>query len=98
MSAEPRGSFSFIIPFDHIFGFGDYNKVIYNVKHSLSLTRNAVDNEAIHHANGVADGKINLTEITWKVPHIKPDTVKLMELRSIIESKQTIPIAYSCKN
>jgi hypothetical protein len=97
MSAEPRGSFSFIIPFDHIFGFGDYNKVIYNVKHSLSLTRNAVGNEAIYHANGVADGKINLTEITWKVPHIKPDTVKLMELRSVIESKQTIPIAYPAR-
>jgi hypothetical protein len=94
MSADPRGSFSFIIPFDHIFGFGDYNKVIYNVKHSLLLTRNSSDNPAIYHANGVADGKINLAEITWKVPHIKPDTVKLMELRGIIESKQTIPIAF----
>ena len=97
MSANPRGSFSFIIPFDHIFGFGSYNKVIYNVKHSLILTRNSSDNQAIYHANAVNDGKINLTEITWKVPHIKPETVKLMELRSIIESKKTIPVAFPAR-
>ena len=75
MSAEPRGSFSFIIPFNHMFGFGDYNKVIYSVKHSLSLTRNSTDTLAIHRANGVADGKINLTNITWRVPHITVETV-----------------------
>ena len=94
MSADPRGSFSFIIPFNHIFGFSEYNKVIYNTKHSLTLTRTSSDNQAIYHANGVADGKINLTEIRWRVPHIKPDTVQLMELRRIIENKQTIPVAF----
>src|SRR5206468_10769437 len=26
MSAQPRGSFSFLIPFDHVFGFACYNK------------------------------------------------------------------------
>ncbi len=57
MSANPRGSFSFVIPFDHIFGFGEYNKVIYGVKHSLTLTRKTSDNLAIHRANGVLDGK-----------------------------------------
>lgn len=97
MSANPRGSFSFIIPFDHIFGFGEYNKVIYNIKHSLLLTRNSSDSQAIYHANGVTDGKINLTEITWKVPHIKPDTVKLAELRDIIERKQSIPVAFPAR-
>ena len=74
MSANPRGSFSFIIPFNHMFGFGDYNKVIHSVKHSLTLTRNSTDNLAIHRANGVADGKINLTNITWRVPHITVET------------------------
>jgi len=63
MSANPRGSFSFIIPFDHMFGFGDYNKVLYNIKHSLILTRDISDNQAIHRANAPVDGKINLTEI-----------------------------------
>ena len=97
MSADPRGSFSFIIPFDHMFGFADYNKVIHNVKHSLTLTRHSTDNLAIHKANGVADGKINLTNITWKVPHITVETQIKMGLWNIIESKQTIPIAFPAR-
>ena len=55
------------------------------------------DNLAIHRAAGVADGKVNLTNITWKVPHVRPETVKLMELRSIIESKQSIPVAFTAR-
>ena len=64
-SANPRGSFSFSIPFEHIFGFGSYNKVIYGMKHSLVLTRSTSSNLAIHRAANVADGKINLTHISW---------------------------------
>ena len=97
MDANPKGSFSFAIPFKHMFGFGDYNKVMYNVKHVLTLTRMTSDNLAIHRAAGVADGKVNLTNITWKVPHVRPETVKLMELRSIIESKQSIPVAFTAR-
>ena len=55
------------------------------------------DNLAIHRAAGVADGKVNLTNITWKVPHVRPETVKLMELRGIIESKQSIPVAFTAR-
>ena len=52
MSANPRGSFSFVIPFEHIFGFAEYDKVLYGVKHTLTLTRNISDNLCIHRANG----------------------------------------------
>ena len=97
MSSDPRGHFSFIIPFDHIFGFGLYNKVIYGVKHSLSLTRNTNDNLAIHRANGVADGKISLSNITWRVPHVKPETVSLEKLRQAIVNKQSIPVAFPAR-
>jgi hypothetical protein len=97
MSANPPGIFSFIIPFDHIFGFGDYKKVIWNVKYSLLLTRNSTDNQPIHRANGVAEGKINLTDISWEVPHTKPDTVNVVALRAIIESKQTIPVYFPAR-
>ena len=61
MSVDPRGTFSFVIPFEHIFGFAEYDKVIYGVKHTLSLLRNGSDIQAIHRANGVPDGKIKLT-------------------------------------
>ena len=44
----PIGSFSFRIPLKHIFGFcEDYDKVVYGLKHNLTLTRNN-DNDAIY--------------------------------------------------
>jgi hypothetical protein len=97
MDADPRGSFSFVIPFKHMFGFGDYNKVMFNLKHVLTLTRITSDNLAIHHAANVDNGKIVLSNITWKVPHVKPEAVRLFNLRSIIESKQSIPVAFSAR-
>ena len=97
MSSNPTGSFSFLIPFDHIFGFGSYSKVIYNIKHSLKFTRKSNDTLAIHRANGVTPGKVKLTSITWRVPQVKPELTKLMELRDIIESKQTIPVGFQAR-
>src|SRR6478609_5951332 len=97
MTADPRGTFSFLIPFDHIFGFGSYSKVIYNVKHSLKFTRKSSDNQAIHRTNGVQDGKIRLTSIAWRVPQVKLELTKLMELRGIIESKEIIPVGFQAR-
>jgi len=72
--------------------------VIYNVKHVLTLTRDVTDNQAIHRGQGVAsNGKINLTNISWRVPHVKPEITKIMELRNIIEKKQTIPVAFPAR-
>jgi len=96
-SSNPRGNFSFSIPFEHIFGFGSYNKVIYGMKHSLVLTRSTSSNLAIHRAANVADGKINLTHISWKVPHVKTEPVTSMRLKDIILSKQHIPVAFSAR-
>jgi len=97
MSAEPLGSFSFLIPFDHMFGFGEYKKVIYNVKHELTLTRMSTDKEAIYRANTVPDGKINLTSITWRVPHVKLDRVATEKFRDIILRKKVIPVAFPAR-
>ena len=42
-----KGEFSFRIPLKHIFGFcEDYDKILYGLKHTLTLTRNN-DNDAI---------------------------------------------------
>ena len=47
VNANPIGTFSFKIPLKHIFGFcEDYDKVVYGLKHNLTLTRNN-DNDAI---------------------------------------------------
>ena len=47
LNSNPVGSFSFRIPLKHIFGFcEDYDKVVYGLKHNLTLTRND-DNDII---------------------------------------------------
>ena len=97
-NSNPNGHFSFLIPFDHIFGFGSYNKVIYNIKHTLKFTRKSTDNLAIHKANGVQNGKIKLTSITWRVPEVKLELSKLLDVRNVIESKHPISVGFQARN
>ena len=99
-NSRPRGSFSFRIPLKHIFGFcGDYDKVVYGLKHNLTLMRND-DNEAIFRgANNAAGnpldaGKIVLSKLSWFMPHVTPADKDKLELYKIIERKQKIPVGY----
>ena len=102
VNADPRGTFSFKIPLKHIFGFcGDYDKVVYGLKHNLTLTRNN-DNDAIFKTANVdgggndvvADGKIILSKVSWFMPHVTPADKDKMELYKIIERKEKIPVGY----
>ena len=99
-NSDPRGTFSFKIPLKHIFGFcEDYDKVVYGLKHNLTLTRN-YDNDAIFRpandvgGNAVANGKIILSKISWFMPHVTPADKDKMELYKIIERKEKIPVGY----
>ena len=98
--SRPRGSFSFRIPLKHIFGFcEDYDKVVYGLKHNLTLTRND-DNDAIYRgANAAAGGnlavgKVVLSKISWFMPHVTPADKDKMELYKIIERKEKILVGY----
>ena len=100
VNSDPRGTFSFKIPLKHIFGFcEDYDKVVYGLKHNLTLTRND-DNDAIFRAandaagNAVAVGKIILSKISWFMPHVTPADKDKMELYKIIERKENLPVGY----
>ena len=102
-NSNPRGSFSFRIPLKHIFGFcEDYDKVVYGLKHNLTLTRND-DNNAIYKTNAqagnpaadtVVNGKVILSKISWFMPHVTPADKDKMELYKIIERKEKIPVGY----
>ena len=99
----PVGSFNFRIPLKHIFGFcEDYDKVVYGLKHNLTLTRN-FDNDAIYKngatvgdpaADVYADGKVILDKIFWFMPHVTPADEDKMKLYKIIERKEKIPVGY----
>ena len=102
VKSQPRGSFSFRIPLKYIFGFcEDYDKVVYGLKHNLTLTRDN-DNNAIFKSDAVdgggndvvADGKVILSKISWFMPHVTPADKDKMELYKIIERKEKIPVGY----
>ena len=101
VNANPKGSFSFKIPLKHIFGFcEDYDKVVYGLKHNLTLTRND-DNDAIFKSdqnnaagNPYDDGKVILSKISWFMPHVTPADKDKMELYKIIERKEKISVGY----
>ena len=96
VNSNPKGSFSFKIPVKHIFGFcEDYDKIVYGLKHNLTLTRND-DNDAIFKSEAVdgggnpvvVDGKVILSKISWFMPHVTPADKDKMELYKIIERKE----------
>ena len=101
VNSNPKGSFSFKIPLKHIFGFcEDYDKVVYGLKHNLTLTRND-DNDAIFKSdqndaagNPYANGKVILSKVSWFMPHVTPADKDKMELYKIIERKEKIPVGY----
>ena len=97
-SSDPVGTFR--IPLKHIFGFcEDYDKIVYGLKHNLTLTRNN-NNDAIYRNNNdtagaaMVDGRVILTEISWFMPHVTPADQYKMELYKIIERKEKIPVGY----
>ena len=98
--SDPVGTFSFRIPLKHIFGFcEDYNKIVYGLKHNLTLTRNNNDDAIYRNGDDTAgaamgDGRVILTEISWFMPHVTPADQYKMELYKIIERKEKIPVGY----
>ena len=92
--SDPKGTFSFRIPLKHIFGFcEDYNKIVYGMKQTLTLTRDN-DNNSIFRANAVDAGKVRLDKISWYMPHVTPADGEKMELYKIIEKKEKLPVGY----
>ena len=96
------GKFSFRIPLKHIFGFcEDYDKIVYGLKHTLTLTRDN-DNTAIFKFvdddgagnDRLAFGRVNLDKIIWFMPHVTPADEDKMKLYKIIERKEKIPVGY----
>ena len=103
LNSDPVGTFSFKIPLKYIFGFcEDYDKIVYGLKHTLTLTRNN-DNDAIFKSDQqagnpavdiVVDGVVTITKISWFMPHVTPADKDKMELYKIIERKEKIPVGY----
>ena len=96
---DNKGKFNFKIPLKYFFGFcEDYRKILYGMQQRLTLTRTD-NNNAILKRNAAAggaavEGKINLSKISWFMPHVIPSDAYRLQLDKIIERKEKIPVGY----
>ena len=92
-----KGTFSFIVPLKHIFGFcDDYDKIVYGFKHTLTLVRQT-DDDAIFRANAAGAGKVHIDRISWLMPHVDPADMAKMQLYKTIETKVKLPVAFRAR-
>jgi len=91
---DPKGTFSFRVPLENIFGFSDdYEKVVYGFKHQLTLVRKG-DNDVIFRAAAADAGKVVLTKLSWYVPHVLPNDREKHELYKTTGSKSSLSVGY----
>jgi len=90
----PRGSFSFAIELENVFGFcEDYDKVVYGMRHKLTLVRKNND-DAIQRIAVAGAGKVELTKVAWVMPRVHPSDVKKFSLYKSIEAKVVVDAAF----
>ena len=99
-----KGTFSFVVPLSHIFGFcEDYDKIVYGLKHTLTLVRKS-DDDAIFRVAG-ADaaamqrllGKSTLLKSRGLCRTLLPSDMERAQLYKTIESKASLPVAYRAR-
>ena len=57
----------------------DYDKIVYGLKHTLTLVRKS-DSDAIYRAANVDAGKVTLNKISWFMPHVLPSDAEKFPL------------------
>ena len=77
----------------HIFLDLQSIKLIWGLKHILTLTRDS-DTQALFHNNTATDGKVDITDISWYMPQIQMTPEYLTGMRTLIEQKITLPLAF----
>ena len=71
-SPTVKDTFSFRISMKHIFGFcKNYDKIVYGLKHSLTLVRKT-DDDAIFRGEAAGARKVSLDKISWLMHHAIP--------------------------
>ena len=92
--AVPRGSFSFAVELENLFGFcEDYDKVVYGMRHKLTLVRKNND-DAIQRIAVAGAGKVELTNVALVMPRVHPSDMKKFSLYKSIEAKVVLDAAW----
>ena len=71
----------------------DYDKIVYGLKHNLTLVRKTEDDAICRGAASVA-GKVSLDKISWFMPFVIPADAEKFCIYKKIESTVKAPLAY----
>ena len=71
----------------------DYEKIVYGLKHNVTLVRKS-DDEAIFRWAAAGAGKVSLDNISWFMPHVFPADAEKCFIYKTIKSKVKVPVAY----
>ena len=93
-SPTVKGTFSFRIPMKHIFGFcEDYDKIMYSLKHSLTLVRKT-DDDAMFRAEAADAGKVSIDKISWFMPHVIPSDAEKFSIYKLRRNRNLLLLVY----
>ena len=96
-SPTVKGTFYFRSPLKHNFGFcEDYDKIVYGLKHSLTLVRKT-DDDATFRGAAAGAGRVSLYTISRFMPHVVPADAEKFSICRTIESKVMLPVTYRTK-
>lgn len=90
-----NGYFNFYVPLKMLLGFAeDYNKIILNAKHELVLLRNKNDEDLVHSSVSTEKGKLTISLISWRIPHVQLSDFSKLNMIKIINNGATIPMSF----
>ena len=82
----------------HIFGFcEDYDKVMYGLRHTLTLARTNDDDAIFRETAGGDAGNVKLSKISWMMPRVQPNDEMKYKLYKGIESKVVLDAAFQIR-
>ena len=94
LKSNPKGSFSFIIEMENLSGFvEDYDKVVYEMRHKLTLVRKA-DDDALFKAQNQDAGKVKLSKIAWLMPRVHASDKEKFDLYKKIEKNLIVDVGF----
>ena len=93
---ESTGDFNFCLPLKLLLGFAeDFTLIIMNVKQELILLRTSTNlNALIKTDDAVTNGKLELTEVDWRVPYVRAANANRLPLLDNIRMDRRLEIPF----
>lgn len=92
---DAEGNFNICYPLRQLSGyFEDFQRIIVNVKQELVIIRSSNDKDAVIAVDDTEEPKVELSKVTWCVPHVTPSLTEQVRINTIIAQGMDLPIKF----